>query len=833
MLFCDIVDSTGMSERRDPEDVREMLQSYQLVCIRAIERFGGGISHYSGDGLMAQFGYPVAIEKGPQAAVRAALAILEEMRDLSREIERRFGERMAIRVGLQTGLVVVGNMGAKGHRQRATLVGEAANVAARLQSIARPDTAVIGDATAALLENRFELRPLGPQTLRGLSRDIEAFEVVGERYAGDAATLPPPRTTLLVGRADEIGTLRDHWARAVAGNGSAVLVVGDAGVGKSRLVQELRTSIGGQGGGVPTMSGSVHHRNIALYPFIEFLRHAVRGADNETTLANLRSLVQAGAGDTGDSALLAFAEELVEPSARHGGTAHKPTAPVTPETRRKLRDLLLAIVMRPSERGALLLVIEDAHWLDPSSLELVERILPALAARPVLLIITSREALKLGGGDATRSPAVLKLERLDDDACRQIVRSVAGERAVPEAVLRWITDRCDGTPLFAEELALAYLATGTMAPTGLVPDEAGRFAESQVPAALHDSLLVRLDQLGHAKLVAQQASVLGRVFRRDLLAAIHGGSEAELDGNLDKLGAAGIISPSDGGTARAYQFKHALLRDAAYQSLLKGQRRLLHASVGQAIEAQFPVIGELEPDLVAQHWAHAGEPEKSARHGLKAARLSAMRSSNLEAMAQAAGVFEQVRNLPPGAVRDGIELEACIVTIGPLIATKGYGAPDVGQIATRALELARGSDPPSAAGMGRIFPFSIASGRTCRSPDACARHMRSPRRSSRKRRRSPPFPLASSATACWVLPCFCWDNRSARARTCCAHWRFTVRRNTRHSRTSTAPTSASWRNAISRSPAGISATSRMPRAPATKRSRKQRRWSMRTRWVTR
>lgn len=707
VAFCDFVDSTGLSERHDPEDARAILQAFQTVCIKAIERFGGAVSGYRGDAILAQFGYPVAIEKAPEAAVRAGLAILEGIQALEGDMKQQYGEALHVRIGIQTGMVVIGDMGSQRFKESAALVGEAPNVAARLQALAPPDTIVIGGATEMLLNNRFELRPLGGQSLKGLSKEILAYEVIRERYLDDPfAATDRHRATKLIGRGRELERLLGLWREAEAGSGRTVAIIGDAGMGKSRLVHELQRTLKDERLAELRLYGSVHHKNVALYPFIEYVRRSTAGADPLEAAANLRQLV-ARLGPVGQSAdALRHLEELAFSAPLPQDRQAAKPALVTPETRRKLRDMLLALVLRDANDKPLMLVFEDAHWLDPTSLELVARLHAAVASRPVLLIITSREDLPIGGAAPLQSVHRVVLERLDESACRSIVLNVAGDRPIPEAVVSSIAERWDGTPLFAEELALAFLETGVFTPSGNYrPEDSVGPVEPVVPAALHDSLLVRLDRLNHAKHVAQRAAILGRVFRHDLLAAMHDAESATFSAGLAQLVESGIIERADNELRAGYRFKHALLRDAAYQSLLRKQRRHLHGLVANAIETAFPDISELEPDLVAQHWASAGEHERAARQGLKAARLSAARSSNLEAMAQVAGAFEQAAQLSNGELREGIELEACIAMIGPLIATKGYGAPEVADISTRALELCSRRKDDGSGGIGRIFPI--------------------------------------------------------------------------------------------------------------------------------
>lgn len=706
VVFCDVADSMGLSERHDAEDVREILQRFQTVCINAVESFGGTVSNYLGDGVLAQFGWPVAIEKGPIAAVRAALAILSGMQALRPELERQFGERPHVRIGIQTGMVVIGEMGDDRFRLSGALVGEAPNVAARLQAIAPADAIVVGDATLSLLEDRFELCPLGPQTLRGLSRKIAAYEILGERSLQEPAAAHPRHPIgPFVERDDELGFLVALWREAAAGKSGSVIIVGEAGIGKSRLVRELRVAIGNQSCTEARLFGSVHHKNVALHPFIEYVRQAVGGGDPAAAAAGLQRLIWAHHEPAPAGDVVRHLEQLALGSVLLSSDPRDRVAAVTPEARRSLHGLLRTLALRQGDSAPLLLTVEDAHWLDPSSWEIVVDLLASLTGRPMLMVLTSREEWPPAPGATSCPSHRIALGRLSETACRSIIDTVVGGRPAPEPDLRAIAARSDGSPLFAEELALAYVETGAFRPAALAEREdpiAAAHTDTLVPAALHDSLLVRLEHLGHAKQVAQVASVLGRTFSRDLLESMQGPAVEHVHDGLSRLLEARIIEPAESGARAWFRFKHALLRDAAYQSMLRKQRRALHAKAALAIEAIGPTEAQV-PDLLAQHWAKAGDPVRAAQWGLKAARLSAARSSNLEAMSQVGAVFEQAAQMPEGDPRDEIELEACIALLGPLIAAKGYGAPDVARITENALALfdrhAGGQADPA-----RIFP---------------------------------------------------------------------------------------------------------------------------------
>ena len=706
LMCCDVVDSTGISERQDPEDVREILQRYQDICSGAIERFGGTVSSYSGDGIMAQFGWPMAIEKSAIAAVRAALSIIGQIRYLQDDTERQFRERPQVRIGIQTGVVVIGDMGSARFKLSDAMVGEAPIVATRLQAIAAPDSIVVGDAARALLENRFELRPLGPQSLKGLSRTVSAFDVRSELPL-DGPLTPARRVQAnpFVGRDSELAALVELWRKGASGAGQSVLILGDAGIGKSRLVRELRAAIRGQAAGEVSLSGSVHHRNVALHPLIEFVRHAAGVSDAPSGRPSLDRLIETLAPDDKNEAAISHLQQLAFGADVAGAPERSRLAPISSETRGSLHRLLCTLLLHNPREGPLLMMIEDAHWLDPSSLEVLGQLLGLISDRRVLLLITSREDVGAGFASSVYPANRLVLGRLSEAACRSIARSVAGDQPIPETQLRSIEARWDGSPLFAEELALAYVETGAFAPAVRSGLEDPTGPESPVPAALHDSLLVRLEHLDHGKKVAQVASVLGRTFPHDLLASMHGSDATTLEAGLSRLIEAHIIERAERGTRTWYRFKHALLRDAAYQSMLRKQRRALHSMAATALENSSGQSALQGPDLLSQHWAMAGEPLPAAQWGLRAARLSAARSSNAEAMSQLQTAFEQVTQLPQGAIRDDIELEACIAMIGPLIATRGYGAPEVADITARAIELCRRSPPDQGAGASRVFPI--------------------------------------------------------------------------------------------------------------------------------
>lgn len=699
VLYCDIVDSTGLSERKDPEDIETLLHTYRRVCMAATTRFGGHVVGYAGDGILAEFGYPSAMEQTAVAGVRAAISIVENVRDLNGDFARRFNETLAVRIGLYTGEVVVGGVGVGSLHQGSAVVGETPNIAARLQGLAQPNTIVIGSTTEQLLGGQFDTRPLGFQKIKGLKKQIAAFEVIGERHVRDRfVARVGEHFPELVGRQSELRVLVQAWQRTASlKSGEVVVITGDPGMGKSCLLHGFtrhQTEHFMEAG----LYGSPDHRNIAFYPFIELLRQLVSTerfvgtASDSEPLVNL-FLTYGLSPIEGLNHLMG----LLDPASSEGSIDRTLEAQ---QVRRATRTLLRSIVVALAKDQPLLLVVEDAQWFDPTSLDLVERLLSALPGRQIMATITSRTELTIklpASVPVTR----IELDRLDKPACVELVSRLDHGHVIADEVVQRIVTRSDGVALFVEELTRAVLETGALpsTPTSTRKSTAGDF-EGDVPASLRDSLMARLDRLADAKRVAQLAATVGRVFRYDLLALLyHATSKSiRLDQILTQLSVAGIIIPVDAPN-RTYAFKHALLRDVAYGSLLRRQRRAIHEVIADAIEARFPDIAKGELDLLAQHRTLAHQNDRAARLWLQAARISIARSADLEAIAQIASALEQIALLPTESTRDDLELDAHIAMIGPLVATKGYGSPEVGRTIDRALMLCRNfpGDP-------RIFP---------------------------------------------------------------------------------------------------------------------------------
>ncbi len=691
VLFCDIVDSTVLSDQCDLEDLREALLEFQTLCTRSVEAWSGKVVNYIGDGIRAEFGYPLASENEAESAVRAGLDLLRAVEELSARAERTLGQPIKVRIGIHTGFALIGK-GAADHVHGATeIVGDTPNIAARLQEIGTPNSIVISGETEQLLRGRFELRPLGTRLLRGLRRDFRLFEVLGEAAEEDARRRARRHIAPLVDRTAELAQLLDAWELAKSGQAQAVELSGDSGIGKSRLALELIERTGLAQDAILALQASAYHQNVPLYPITQLLEQRIgmkRDRSIDANLAQLRMFLS--------SRLAAPREEPEWLIGQLLGLA-MPTPPglvgldAQELRRRTLEQLVLLLMWRPHVSPGLILV-EDLHWADASTRETIDRIVGKLPGSRLMLLITSRPEPARADGPLRR----IVLQRLGDDDCFQLASLVAHGRGMPNPLLRSIVARSDGVPLFIEELAVAALETGRV---GAERAPASGADAGDVPAALYDPLMMRLDRLGDAKRIAQLAAVIGRSFSRRLLAASAGADETALDASLARLLDSGLIEVVRADGDVAYAFRHTLVRDVAYYSLLKRPRRDLHAQIAATIESTFPALADAEPDYLAQHLSEAGEHARALPMWIKAAKRSAERSANHEALAQLRAALQQLEALPPGTERDSLELELQVALIGPAIATQGYAGPFVEKAMGRALELCRSfPDDP------RVFP---------------------------------------------------------------------------------------------------------------------------------
>jgi len=665
VMFADLVGSTALSARMDPEDLREVISVYQKCVAETVRHLGGFPAKYLGDGVLVYFGYPEAHEDDAERAVRAGLELVDAVTALKSPVA------LQIRVGVATGLVVVGDLIGSGASQEHGIVGETPNLAARLQGNAEPNSVVIAEGTRKLLGNLFELQDLGPQDLKGIAGPVRAFAALRpSSVASRFEALHAGGFTELVGREEELELLLRRWSRAKAGEGQVVLVSGEAGIGKSRLTAALLDRLAGEAHTRLRYFCSPQHTDSALYPIIGQMERAAGFTHDDTPqrkLDKLDILLAQSSTSAQDAAL--FAEMLSLPNdGRH------PFVELTPEQRRqRTLQALIEQAEALARSNPVLMIFEDAHWTDPTSLELFGRAMDRIAGLRVLLIVTFRSEFEppwIGRPHVT----ALTINRLAPRDINAMIDRVVGNKRLSANIRQDIIERTDGIPLFVEEMTKAVLEAGSEGAehaAAMVPSPA-----LAVPASLQASLMARLDRLGPAKEVAQIGSVIGREFSHALLAAVVRKPEAELNAALQRLIAAGLLFRQGAPPHAIYLFKHALVQDAAFGTLLREPRRALHARIAETLEGQFAEIAERQPELVARHFTEAGLIEKAAGLWGKAGLRSLARSALVEAAQQLARALAQIATLPgtPALRREEIKLQVAL--INSLMHVKGYASPE-------------------------------------------------------------------------------------------------------------------------------------------------------------
>jgi class 3 adenylate cyclase len=560
VMFSDLVGSTALSARMDAEDLREVISAYQKCVAETVNRFGGFVAKYMGDGVLIYFGYPQAHEDDAERAVRAGLELITAVSSL-----KAHAALLQTRVGIATGLVVVGDLIGSGASQEQAIVGETPNLAARLQGVAEPNSVVIADSTRKLVGNLFELEDLGSQDLKGITGPVRAWVAlrpssVESRFEAFHAT----GLTNLVGREEELELLLRRWSKAKTGEGQVVLLSGEAGIGKSRLTAALLEAVASEPHTRLRHFCSPQHTDSALYPTIGQIERAAGFTHDDTLQAKLDKLdvlLAQSSTSTQDAAL--FADML---SLRNDG--RYPTFELTsPERRQKTLETLVLQVTTLAHQNPLLMIFEDAHWVDPTSLELYGRIIDKIPSLRALLIVTYRPEFDPPWIGRPRVTAVT-LNRLGDREITAIIDSITGNKLLSSSIRQDIVERTDGIPLFVEEMTKAVLEAES---EGDARKTAAAVPSSSlsVPASLHASLMARLDRLGPAKEVAQIGAAMGRQFSHPLLAAVVRKSDEELGSALGRLTAAGLLFRQGVPPQATYLFKHALVQDAAYGTLLR------------------------------------------------------------------------------------------------------------------------------------------------------------------------------------------------------------------------------------------------------------------------
>jgi class 3 adenylate cyclase/predicted ATPase len=694
VMFCDLVGSTDLSGRLDPEDLRDVIRAYQESAAEVIHTYEGHIAQYLGDGLLTYFGFPVSHEDDAQRALYAGLGIVDAMGVLNTRLVADYEVQLAVRVGIHTGPVVVGEVGG-GDRHENLALGETPNVAARLMELAPSNTVVISNVTARLVQDTFVLNSMGEKELKGVNEPMDVWEVQGLRDLESLEELVednggPP----LVGRDEEIGLLLRRWAQSKEGVGQIVLIMGEAGIGKSALLRVARRQVMQEG--LPRISFrfSQYHQNSALYPIIEHLQRLLGFESNEapeTKLTKLEQVLKTYHIPL-DEVVPLFAE-LLSIEIPHG---RYPAVTLSPQQQRQqMLDALNAWLLEESERQPILVLWEALQWADPTTLELLGSLMDQVPTAAMLNVLTFRPEF-VPPWPMRSHMTSLTLNRLERPQVEVMVTRLSGGKPLPTEVVGYIVNKTDGVPLFVEELTKAFLEAD------ILQEEADRYrlrgplTEVAVPATLKDSLMARLDRLPMVREVAQLAAVLGREFAYEKLQALTGVEEKILQDGLAQLVDTELLYRRGRASQATYSFRHALVQDVAYHSLLRRTREQYHQQVAELLATRYPKVIENEPEVVAHHYTEAGNHDQAVVYWEKAGQRASQLSANLEAVAHFSKGLEVLQNLPDTPERRKRELDMQ-VALGPvLIAAKGYANQQVEIVYVRARELCEQLEASSA-----------------------------------------------------------------------------------------------------------------------------------------
>ena len=667
VMFCDLVGSTALSARLDPEDLSNVIGAFQRACAGAVTAFGGSIAKYMGDAVLVYFGYPEAHEDDAERAIRAGLSLLDATAAMLLPV------RPQVRVGIATGLVVVGELIGEGEAQERVAVGETLNLAARIQTVASPDSVAVGELTHRLAGAAFHYEDLGHHELKGIPGATRVWRVLGESDArGRFDSRISKGLTPFVGRAEEISLLRRRWDHVKDGDGQLILLSAPAGFGKSRMTQAFREELGGSSITCLQYFGSPFHVNSPFYPFIKQLEWAagiVRTDTPDRKLDKLENILEGSAESKVEAAPL-LADLLSIPLGVRYSRLQINELIQKQRTMEVLEEQLVLL----SNRGPVLVVFEDAHWIDPTSLELLSKVIGRLSELPVMIIVTYRPEFAppwLDLGHVT----MLKLNRLARGQVVDLIQKTAGGKILPDAIVEQIAIKSQGIPLFVEEITQWILESGSLEVDGDRYVLRQSIQDFTIPSTLQDSLIARLDRLGSAKDVVLTASIIGREFSYELIEAVSSTPQETLLVDLERLVQSDLLGQRGAAPRSRYVFKHALIRDAASQLVLKKRKRELHQRIAEALTSRFPEIVETEPELLAHHYAEANVIDRALGFWRQAAERAAARMAYVEALGHVDQARKLIAGLPEGTERDEWELTFLVIEGPSRMALDGWDSP--------------------------------------------------------------------------------------------------------------------------------------------------------------
>lgn len=702
VLFSDLAGSTQLAEKLDPESLHEIIGLYHDLVTKAVERYEGHVAKFLGDGVVAFFGYPVAHEDDSKRSVLAGLAILDSLTELNRNLKRAHGVEISVRVGIHSGSVIAGEMGTA-DRPVMDIVGETPNIAARIQEVAAPNTVVVSAATQRATEFHFHFEFLGEKSLKGVSRTMGAFRVlsVAENRI---------RNQVTIGRETDFDQLWKSWEKVKQGLGRLAIIRGEAGIGKSNLVNALINRCGQDSvsADVELLRCSPYHQTTPFFPIVDHLRgtslRLTRSDSVETQLTRLVEFVESRGLSAADNVPI-LAPLLSIPF------ESKFESPVLSPEGRRLRtmEMMLQMLSNRTADNPIVLVIDDIHWADPSTIETLDKLLQFLGTLRIFVIVTTRPQYAT---TILRPPGTIEitLDRLDAESTSAVAQMIAGDKELPREILSYISERTDGVPLFVEELTKTIIESGAVRLEGDRYELVGALTDLSIPTTLQGSLIARLERVSGRKEVAQVAAVVGREFSLGVVAAVMQQEEAKVANQLSNLVSADLVYQIDSFSGReTYRFRHALIQDAAYDSLLRSVRQQYHGDIAKTLESQFEATAEEQPEVIANHYSAAGAVEAALRWWPKAGQKALGRSANVEAISHFTSGLELLEQLQESPEKIQLELAMLTQRGMALIATKGFGAAEVGQSFTRAEQICQmiGETPLLFPVMWGLWVFSL------------------------------------------------------------------------------------------------------------------------------